>query len=349
MDQVPLHSPPLSRDRAPVVTLADVAKVAGVSTITASRALANPGIVTQKTRDKVLEAMRITGYTQNFVASSFKSNRTRLIACLVPTIASGSTFMPAVQAMTKAFAEAGYQVLLGERGYDPAHEEALIEASIARRPDGIVITGILQTQEARDKLIRSGIPVLEAWDMTDQPIDMLVGFSHSEAGKSVAHYLHGKGRRNVAVIASTEPRGAARARGFIEAAQQLGITGPEGTVPTFTCGAPTRLVHGRDGLTQLLRDHPEIDAICCSTDLVALGTLIEARSRGIAIPDQLAVVGFGDLDFAADTDPPLTTVRVDSCAIGHQAAASLIERIRGVGPSQPIQDFGFSLCERGST
>lgn len=348
MDQVPVPSTPSSRERAPVVTLADVAKVAGVSTITASRALANPGIVTQKTRDKVLEAMRVTGYTQNFVASGFKSNRTRLIACLVPTIASGSTFMPAVQAMTRAFADAGYQVLLGERGYDPELEEALIDASIARRPEGIVVTGTLQAQQARDKLIRSGIPVLEAWDMTDQPIDMLVGFSHRDAGKAVAQYLHGKGRRQVAVIASTEPRGAARARGFIEAAQQLGIAGSDGIVPTFTCGAPTRLVHGREGLTQLLRAHPGIDAICCSTDLVALGVLIDARSKGISIPDQIAVVGFGDLDFASDTDPPLTTVRIDNSAIGQQAAACLMERIRGEGPLQPIQDFGFSICERGS-
>lgn len=336
------------REGVQTVTLADVAQLAGVSKITASRALANPELVTEKTRAKVLAAVRETGYVQNFVAAGFKSHRSRLIACLVPTIASGSAFLPAVQAMTDAFANAGFQVLLGQRGYDPAREEELVDAAIARRPEGIVITGVLQSASARDKLRRCGVPVLEAWDMTDDPIDMLVGFSHVAAGAAVAHYLHSRGRHRVALIGSTEPRGAARAQGFIEAARMLGMAGPDGEVPTCMEGAPSRMAHGRSGLSRLLQQHPEIDALCCSTDLVAMGALIEARATSIAIPDRLAVVGFGDLDFAADTDPPLTTLKVDNAAIGQRAADCLIERIRGQGPDQPVQDFGFAIVERDS-
>jgi LacI family gluconate utilization system Gnt-I transcriptional repressor len=346
---VPANTLP-SRPREGVkgVTLADVARIAGVSKITASRALANPDLVTEKTRAKVLEAVSETGYVQNFVAAGFKSQRTRLIACLVPTIASGSAFLPAVQAMTNAFAEAGFQVLLGQRGYDPAREEALIDAAIARRPDGIVVTGVLQSQVAREKLRRCGVPVLEAWDMTDDPIDMLVGFSHYAAGQEIANYLHGRGRRRAALITTSEPRGKARGLGFIEQAKRLGMAGPDGQVPTHCEGAPSRMGHGRSGLARLVHDYPDVDALCCSTDLVALGALIEAQAQGIAVPGQLAIVGFGDLDFAADTNPALTTLRIDNDAIGKQAASCLLQRMQGSGPANPVQDFGFAMVERGS-
>lgn len=341
-------APPRSREGIKGVTLADVARIAGVSKITASRALANPDLVTEKTRAKVLVAVRETGYVQNFVAAGFKSRRTRLIACLVPTIASGSAFLPAVQAMTDAFADAGFQVLLGQRGYDPSREEGLIDAAIARRPDGIVVTGVLQSPVAREKLRRCGVPVLEAWDMTDDPIDMLVGFSHYAAGQEIATYLHRRGRRRAALITTNEPRGKARGLGFAEQAKALGMAGPEGDIPTHIEGAPSRMGHGRTGLALLTSEHPDIDALCCSTDLVALGALIEAQAQGIEVPKRLAIVGFGDLDFAVDTNPALTTLRIDNEAIGKRAAACLLERLQGNGPVNPVQDFGFSMVERDS-
>lgn len=111
------RSLPRSRSLAAAnVTLADVAKVAGVSKITASRALANPDVVSPETRKRVQEAVVRTGYVPNMLAGALRSNRTRLIACLVPTIGSGSVFMDAVQAMTEMLESEGYQVILGQRG-----------------------------------------------------------------------------------------------------------------------------------------------------------------------------------------------------------------------------------------
>lgn len=330
------------------VTLADVAQVAGVSKITASRALSNPKIVSPEVQLRVREAVAKTGYVPNLLAGGLKSNRSRLVACLVPTISSGSAFMFAVQAMTEAFAQAGYQVMLGQRGYDHVHEEMLVDAVIARRPDGIVVMGIMQSEVARQRLKATGIPVVETWDLTNKPIDMLVGFSHTKVGEAIAEYLYGKGRRRLAMISADEPRGIARGKGFVDAACRLGLVNNPSEVPTFVVGAPTKMKYGRQGLRTLIERYPDIDALYCASDLVALGALLEAGKQGIAVPEQLAVIGFGDLEFAADAEPGLSTVRIDNVEIGRRAASMIIERINGEHSSLSIIDLGFTVVQRES-
>ncbi|MDB5847797.1 MAG: LacI family DNA-binding transcriptional regulator [Rhodoferax sp.] len=330
------------------ITLADVARVAGISTITASRALNNPNLVTSETRRRVREAAASVGYVPHLAAGSLRSNRTRLIACLVPTIASGSAFLVAVHAMTEAFTAAGYQVMLGERGYDTSREEQLVEAVVARRPDGIVVTGVMQSEAARLRLRNAGVPIVETWDMTETPIDMVVGFSHIQAGTAIAEYLHAKGYKRVGMVTNREPRGEKRAQGFRDTARRLRLVAPGADVPTFTMEAPSRMKHGREGLAHLLDAHPELDAVYCASDLVALGALIEARARGLDVPGRIAVVGFGDLDFALHTDPPLSTVHVDGEAIGRQAAACIIDRLAGAPVLPAVRDLGFAMVARES-
>ena len=330
------------------VTLADVASLAGVSTITASRALANPAIVSEATRRKVEQAVRRSGYMPNLLAGGLRSRRSRLIACLVPTISSGSAFLIAVHALTEALQAAGYQVLLGERGFDQSRDAALVEAVLGRRPDGIVLIGAVQDKAVRRRLGRSGIPIVETWDMTEEPVDMLVGYSHVAVGEAIADYLAARGRRHVAMIASDEPRGMARARGFGEAARRLGLVAPDGDVPSSIVGAPTRIAHGRAGLSDLLGRGQPIDAVYCSTDLVAMGVLIEAQARRIVVPDQLAVVGFGNNDFAVDAEPALTSVDVDPVGVGRTAASLLLDRLAGHPVAAPVIDSGFRIIERDS-
>lgn len=346
-DSTEQDDPRLSRRGS--ATLADVALVAGVSKITASRALSNPDIVSPVTRRRVQEAVVKTGYVPNFLAGGLKSNRSRLIACIVPTISSGSAFMVAVQALTEAFTEAGYQVMLAQRGYGGAGEESLVDSVAARRPDGIVLVGMLESATARERLASTGIPIVEAWDMTSKPIDMLVGFSHRKVGNAIARFLHRKGRRNLAMIIADEPRGMARARGLAEAARRLGLANdPVAGVHACMIPVPSRIAHGREGLRSIMQAYPETDAVYCASDQVALGALIEAASQRIAVPERVAIIGFGDLDFAEVTEPPLTTVKVDSIEIGRQAAALLIARINGKAIGQKTVDLGFTLLERGS-
>ena len=153
----------------------------------------------------MLDAVRRTGYVPNRLAGGLASTRSRLVAALVPTIA-GPVFLETVQSLTQALADRGYQLMLGQSGYVGSREDALLDAIIGRRPDGIVLTGIMHSSEGRARLLASGIPVVETWDLTPTPIDMLVGFSHVEVGRAVAQYLHAKGRRRLGVVVGDDER-----------------------------------------------------------------------------------------------------------------------------------------------
>ncbi|HRH86471.1 MAG TPA: LacI family DNA-binding transcriptional regulator [Rubrivivax sp.] len=336
---------PLTRRRrgSGAVTLHDVAKLAGVAPITASRALNTPQQVSAEVLRKVGEAVARTGYVPNRLAGGLASRRSRLVAAVVPTIA-GPVFLETVQSLTEALAEHGYQLMLGQAGYGGGREDALLEAIIGRRPDGIVLTGILHSAEGRRRLLASGIPVVETWDLTPTPIDMLVGFSHAEVGRAVAAHLHTKGRRRLAVVAGDDERARRRTDAFSAAALALGLTRPA----VVAVPAPTTLKAGREALARLLGAAPDIDAVFCSSDLLALGVLTEARVRALQVPGQLAVIGFGDLAFAADLAPALSTVRIRGDAIGRQAAQFIVERVEGHDIPRRVIDLGFAIVERES-
>jgi LacI family gluconate utilization system Gnt-I transcriptional repressor len=330
------------------ITLGDVARLAGVSPITASRALNTPDQVAPDKLARVREAVARTGYVPNRLAGGLASARSRLVAAVVPTIA-GPVFMEMVQSLTSALADAGYQLMLGQSGYTESREDALLEAIIGRRPDGIVLTGIMHSPEGRRRLLASGIPVVETWDLTPTPIDMLVGFSHTEAAAAVVRHLHAKGRRRLALLSGDDERALRRNRGFVDEALRLGLAREAAAIPVQRVPAPTTLGSGRAGLGRLLEQVPDLDAVFCSSDMLALGVLIEAAARGIAVPRQLAVVGFGDLGFAADTQPALSTVRIDGTGIGQRAARFIVDRADGRAAGEKVVDVGFRVIERASS
>ncbi len=332
-----------SRRGSGAITLHDVARLAGVAPITASRALNTPEQVSAEVLKKVGEAVARTGYVPNMLAGGLASTRSRLVAAVVPTI-SGPVFLETIQSLTEALAEHDYQLMLGQAGYGGLREDALLEAFIGRRPDGIVLTGILHSAQGRRRLQAAGIPVVETWDLTPTPIDMLVGFSHVDVGHAVADFLQVRGRRRFGVVAGDDERARRRQDAFIDRTRALGLADPKVVVVP----APTTLRSGRAALAELLQTGPGIDAVFCSSDLLALGVMTEAQSRGVAIPGRLAVVGFGDLEFAADLHPALTTVHIKGASIGRQAAQFIVDRAEGRTVEQRVVDIGFSIVERQS-
>jgi LacI family gluconate utilization system Gnt-I transcriptional repressor len=320
-----------------------VAKLAGVSPITVSRALNSPGQLTAPTLARVQEAVARSGYVPNRVAGGLASNRSRLVAALVPTIAS-PVFLETVQSLTEELDAAGYQLMLGQSSYDIEREDALLDALIGRRPDGIVITGIMHSPHARRRLAAAGIPIVETWDLTPTPIDMLVGFSHGKVGAAVADYLHYRGSRHPAIVSADDSRAGLRRQGFEEAAARHGL----GPVPAELVATPTTMGAGRRAFARLLEKHPGTDSVFCSSDMLALGVLIEAQARGIPVPGRVRVFGFGDHNIAADAHPALSTVRIDGTAIGRQAARFIIDRAAGRPIPHRVVDLGFKLVARAS-
>lgn len=323
-------------------TLADIAAEVGVTKITVSRALNTPEQLSPATLEKIRAAIKRAGYTPNLLAGSLSSNRSKLVVALVPSIA-GAMFTATMQSVAEHLQQHGYQLLIGQAGYDDAREDALLEAVIGRRPDGIILTGIVHSAQARQKLRAARIPVVETWDLTPKPIDMLVGFSHPAIGKAAAEYLYRRGCRRPAIVSPDDRRARLRAEAFsaVYAAKKY-------SVPVFEAPAPTPMGDGRRGLAALLKAHPDIDGVFCGSDNLALGVLIEARARGLKLPQQLKVIGYGDQSFGKDADPPLTSVRIDGGAIGRQAAEMLIARATGRPSKRKVVDIGFTIVERAS-
>ncbi len=320
--------------------LREVAEAAGVSLITASRALSNPSLVSEATIARVQQAVALTGYIPNLLAGGLKSKRSLMVAGLVPAI-SVAQFLPTVEALTSALDAAGYQLILGQSGYDHAREEALLNTMMSRRPDGIVVTGLVHSPAARERLSRSGIPLVETWDLNDRPADMLVGFSHQKVGGAVAEYLRSKGWKKLGIATGDDHRAMLRREGFVTT---LGHDVPTAIVP-----APSSIALGRRALTELLTQEPRLQAVCCSSDTLAQGVQIEAQSRGLRIPHDLAICGFGGAEFAAHMQPSLTTVQIDGAEIGRLAAGLILQRCRGEKVEHPIIDVGFQIVERHST
>lgn len=332
-----------SRRSSGAITLRDVAKLAGVAPITASRAVNTPDQVSAEVLKKVQDAVGRTGYVPNRVAGGLASSRSRLIAAVVPSIVV-SVFVETIETLNNTLFEAGYQLMLGQTGYSAEREEALLEAIIGRRPDGIFLTGIMQSSKGRTRLLASGIPVVETWDLTPTPIDMLIGFSHSDIGREVAHFLMAKGRTRFALIRADDERGTRRATAFRNTVVQRGL--PDVLVDNV--GSSRTLKSGREALSRILAQAPETEAIFCSSDLIALGVLTEAIARGIAVPQRLSIVGFGDVPYVANMVPALTTVHINGSNIARMAADCLIARAEGRTVEHPIVDVGFSIIERDS-
>lgn len=341
----PRTDPPQVRRRARRntgrVTLSDLARLTGVTKVTVSRALNTPELVSEKTLERVREAVRQTGYTPNLIAGSLASSRSRLVVALIPSVAGG-VFREAVKTLTDELEAAGYQLLLGQSGYGEAREEALLDAVIGRQPAGLLLTGVVHSERSRRKLRAAGIPLIEIWETTDKPIDMLIGFSHPEIGKAAAELVKRRGAKFPAVIAPNDRRALMRAEAFVEAC------GGHATVPMKTVPSPAVLGDGRRGLAELLEHHPSTDAVFCAADIIALGVSMEANKRRLRIPEQIRIIGYGDQRFASDTDPPLTTIRVDGTRIGRLAASMLMTRIEGHEVAERYVDIGFTIVERNS-
>lgn len=331
-----------------IPTLADVAKLVGVTKITVSRALNEPGRVAPDTLARVREAIRQTGYVPNLLAGALSSQRTRLIVALVPTVA-GTVFIETMLALRDRLGEAGYQLLIGQAGYDESHEDELLNAVIGRRPDGIVLTGVSHSDAARRRLRIARIPVVETWELTAKPIDMLVGFSHAAIGAAAANHLLVRGRRRLAVISPDDRRARIRAESFAAMARQAAGASPSAAIPAHQVVSPAGLGEGRTALRTLLMRDPTIDGVYCGSDMLALGALIEAKAQRVAVPERLAVIGYGDLGLAKDTDPALTTIRIDGKKIGRIAGDMLIARATGRVVRPRVVDVGFTILTRAST
>ena len=326
------------------VTLADVASHAGVGAITVSRALKNPDQVSEKLRVRIDKAVRELGYIPNQAARSLASSESKTISVIFPSL-SNAVFSDMLDGIHDTLHPAGYRILLANSHYSESQEEELVETMLSQNPDGIIITGIDQSERTRERLKRSRVPIVQTMELSDEPLDMNVGISHLAAGHAMTTHLFDRGYQHIGFIgARMDKRSQRRLQGYRQAMLDHDQN-PDRYVQTSLANTSFQL--GADLMTQLVAEHSEIDAIFFSNDDLAAGAIFECQRRGIQVPRQLAICGFNDLEFAKAIVPSLTTVSIDRYEMGRQTAQCLLDRFRGREAPHQI-DIGFTISRRES-
>ncbi len=338
-------TPTPPRHGAATITMAEVAKRAGVSTMTVSRALRQPDAVTPDLRKRVETAIRETGYIHNLVASSLASRRSGTIAVILPTIAS-SIFSDTVRGIGGVARRYGAQLVLAETNYDLAEEHRAVAALLGRRVDGLIVVGVSHLPETRKLLSQSGLPVVETWDTTRTPIDSIVALSNFSAAKAMTATLLGLGYRRIAFIgaAQRDRRAEMRRKGYTAALLAHGVTAPL----VYYVNDIRSMASGVEAAEQILRSKDRPDAVFCLNDVVAAGTMFALQRKNLSVPGDIAVAGFGGFDFAQHLIPALTTVDVHHAEIGERAAQILFDRISGATKSSKREDTDFEISIRES-
>jgi LacI family transcriptional regulator, gluconate utilization system Gnt-I transcriptional repressor len=339
-------SPSPRRSRATGrVTLADVARAADVSAITASRALSGKRAVDPALVERVRRAARKLGYVPDPAAQALASRRSTHVALLLPML-SNTLFVDLLEAAQSRLRGAGFQTLIGITHYDEREEEQLLREQLVHRPAGVLVTG-LPGGATRRLIMASGVPCVHLMELSDRPGDHSVGFSQQEAAAAMTRHLLERGRRRIAFAAAQlDARTMQRLDGWRATLAGRGLHAP---TLEWLNPAPSSLALGAQMFEQIVGQSPRIDAIFFCNDDLAQGALLAAARRGMAVPQRVAIAGFNDLTGSDQMIPPLTTVHTPRREIGAEGAAMLLALMHGVPVARPRLDLGFTLVTRAST
>lgn len=309
-------------------TMADIARVTGVSPMTVSRAFKTDSLISKETREAILQAAEDLGYVFDSTASNLRSQKTDFVAVTIPSL-NNANFADTVGGLSEALAQRNMQILLGYTNYDMAEEERLIEQLLRRKPQGIVVTGGKHTPRARKLLENAHIPVIETWDVPADPIGNFVGFSNAGVVRDMIDHFVRAGYSRIAFIGGDvgrDTRGSDRRHGFLEAMKAHGLD----TSRLIAAGPPPiSMREGANAMARLLSEYPDTEAVICVSDLSAYGALTECQRRGIPVPDKIAIGGFGAYEIGSICVPTLTTIDAQARDIGRRTGALLIDILDG--------------------
>jgi LacI family gluconate utilization system Gnt-I transcriptional repressor len=325
------------------VRVEDVAREAGVSPITVSRALNSPHLVREETRERVTEAVLRTGYVVNSIASTLRSGRSNIVTVFVASLQNPHLAAEA-QGIIDAFHGSRYRLMFAQTGWSGELTADLIESVIPFRPAGMILAGVEGEEGTQAALAKLDVPIVEMGER-GQAVDMLVQFSSFEAGRLMGEHFGRRGFRHVAFCGHVLGHGARRLHGFQTELEAAGI---EPCLVVSIEGNQT-LADGVESLERVLTQMPNCQAVFYGSDLLAMGALIEARRRRIDVPGQLAIGGYGDLDFARYLDPPLTTIRISDYGLGRHSGEMLLKTLEGKTPEQRIIELPIELLIRCSS
>ena len=282
------------------IRLTEVAKLAGVSPITASRFFRNPEALSVAKRERVDSAVKELGYVPNLAARALASHRTEVIGVVIPSL-TNNVFADVLRGIYDSLEGSRYSIQLANTRYSILQEEKLLRLFRAQKPAGLIVTGINQTADSRAILETMNCPVTQIMEIGDAPVDMMVGFSHYDASSAAISHILAQGRRRIGFLgARMDPRVQRRFEGYRDAMKAASLFDPNLVVTT---SVPTTVTLGSTLFADLVAQAPDIDAVFCVNDDLALGVLFECQRRRISVPRDIVLVGFNDLEFMAIRRP----------------------------------------------
>jgi len=326
--------------------LADVAKLAGVSTATVSRVLNQPTAVTPQLRRRVHAAVDSLGYMPHGAARALASRRSSTIGAVVPTI-DNAIFSRNIQALQARLFEAGLTLLLASSDYDYEREQREVQILVERGIDGLILVGEARNRSVYQLLKKRRVPYINTWMYHKDSPHPCVGFDNIQAAYQIGSYLLDIGHRNIAMVAGIRDcndRVAARIEGVKAAMAERGAH----FAPGHLVEHKYEIAEGRRAASRLLASPNRPTAIVCANDVLAFGVLFECRARGVNVPRDISITGFDDQDLAANIEPPLTTIRVPAAEMGRRAAEFLLAKLENT-PIPEKTELHAALVVRDTT
>ena len=341
---------PRKRRGAGRVTLNTVAQQAGVSAITVSRFFNQPEHVSPELRERIAAVVAQLGYVPNLVAGGLASARGKIIGMVIPNI-SGPIFANTIQGFSDTLSRYGYQLLLASSYFSVEQEESAVRAFLGWSPAALVLTSHFHSADTERMIAEADIPVIETWDYQPGRGPVQIGFSHVEVGATAARYLHGKGYRRIAFVLNSSAgdfSALERRDGYIRCTHELGLQpwvfAPQVGLAPFEAG--------KQAMETLMQAPSPPDAIIFANDNLAAGGLLAGQRSGLRIPEDCAVLGFGDYPFAQMLLPSLSTIKPPALEIGVMAATRVLESLGVLPLDNELQRLNLLEClliEREST
>ena len=334
-----------SRKGAPGII--EVALRAGVSPATVSRVYNAPEIVKGPTRKRVEQAAADLGYIRNRLAGTLHNRFSGAVGLVVPTI-DNAIFAEMIEAFASRLQRHDRTMLIAAHGYDLALETSIVRSLLERRIDGVVLVGFDHDDVPLNMLAQRDVPVISIWNFSEQSSLPCIGADNHEAGATVTRHLIALGHRDLAFLfpeTRSNDRARGRMEGALEAAKAAGIKVPARRI--HAC--PYDIGEAKTLAAKLLKERRPT-AVVCGNDVIAHGVLYASQALGLAVPEQLSVVGIGDFRGSAHMEPGLTTVRIPARQIGRLAADAIVEMSETRQPPDPARRaIEISFVERSST
>jgi LacI family transcriptional regulator len=328
------------------VSAKDVARLAGVSTATVSRALNLPDHVDPQTRARVRAAVEKLRYVPHGPARALRSQRSGMIGAVVPSF-DYALYARTTSALQRTLDERGYSLVLATHHYDLATEVRVTGQLVQHGVDAFVFVGLDHDPALYELLERYRRPYVLTWGVDETGLHPSIGFDNRAATYALTRWLIELGHRRFGLISAPtqgNDRSRARGAGVRDALAASGLTLDE----RYVYFGSIALASGQLGMRELLRQRPRPTAVVATNDVFAVGAMLACREARVRIPDDVSITGVDNTDLGATQTPPLTSIRTPIVEVGSAAGLQLIARLEGA-PAELHQQLPFMLMKRGST